>query len=173
MVHSQPIFDTTLEYWPETRRVTALCVPSSPLPLPVLRPISVHAYLRACVCVPARVPRPAPISKIATLPPPMKPAYIIEPALRSSLMKLLRKQDRLGTNLRDEKVPFPLSVYLSRHALSSFFSLLSFLLFSFLLFLPINKAGPVLSFEFTRRGIRGNRERGKGDDLSSQRGTTS
>lgn len=88
-------------------------------------------------------------------------------------MKLLRKQDRLGTNLRDEKVPFPLSVYLSRHALSSFFSLLSFLLSPFLLFLPINKAGPVLSFEFTRRGIRGNRERGKGDDLSSQRGTTS
>lgn len=69
MVHSQPIFDTTLEYWPETRRVTVLCVPSSPLPLPVLRPISVHAYLRACVCVPARVPRPAPISKIATPPP--------------------------------------------------------------------------------------------------------
>ena len=62
MVHSQPIFDTTLEFWPETRRVTALCVPSSPLPLP-LPPFHVPflctrtTLTRARVCVPARVPR--------------------------------------------------------------------------------------------------------------------
>lgn len=84
----------------------------------------------------------------------MKPAYIIEPALRSSLMKLLRKQDRLGTNLRDEKVPFRLSVYLSRHAspFSSHFSFFSLPPFFLSLFsLPINKKRTgSLAFEFTR-----------------------
>ena len=38
------------------------------------------------------------------LPLPMRQRYIIEVALRSSLMKLLRKQDRPGTNLRVEKL---------------------------------------------------------------------
>lgn len=87
----------------------------------------------------------------------MKPGYIIELALRSSLMKLLRKQDRLGTNLREEKkkkkVPFRPFFILFPFPLSSFPSPFP-LLFSFLPIKIVESRFPLR--EFTRRRIRGN-----------------
>ena len=104
---------TAREYRSETRRVTALCVR-----------LSHHTLTRCsrcsrCVCVCVfvlfrRVQRVClrfrlcargdqyPLARL--LPLPMRQRYIIEVALRSSLMKLLRKQDRPGTNLRVEKL---------------------------------------------------------------------
>lgn len=81
----------------------------------------------------------------------MKPGYIIELALRSSLMKLLRKQDRLGTNLREEKKKKKKFRFVP--SLSSFPSPFP-LLFSFLPIKIVESRFPLR--EFTRRRIRGN-----------------
>ena len=109
-----PIFDSFVCHVLHHTRVSAGNASSDSPLCSSLSPHSHSMCVCVCLCLFGRVQRVClrfrlcargdqyPLARL--LPLPMRQRYIIEVALRSSLMKLLRKQDRPGTNLPVEKL---------------------------------------------------------------------